>query len=503
MTSKFQELQAHLTDLHNLNMAYWILQWDQNTHMPPLGAKARAAQMATIQRIRHEMLTSEKTARLLDEAAREIDMNNFDSNEASLIRVARRDYAHASQLPAEFVARYTQATADGFEAWKLAKANNDYPSFIPALSHILELKIEEAALRGVNHVYDAFIGRWEEGLSTEQVRQIFAEQKPDLVELVTVVGEHEARVDDSVLHQHFPIAKQRELAMMASSAFGFDYTKWARMDVAPHPFCLQISTGDIRLTTRFQEDFFNPAFFGTLHETGHGLHGQGFGEDIDGTFLSDMEIYSHTVCESQSRTWENLVGRSREFWEWFFPTAKRVFPDQFAQIDAAGMYKAVNKARPQFIRVEADELTYNLHIMLRFEIELELVEDRITLEQAPEAWNHKFHEYFGITPPDDRAGILQDIHWSLGGMGAFIGYAVGNLLSVQYYNEALHAHPDIPNQIASGDFSTLRAWLTDNIYRHGRKYDINELTRRITGGGIQSRPYIEYLRKKMTEVYAL
>lgn len=503
MTRNFQELHAHLTDLHNLNMAYWILQWDQNTHMPPLGAAARAAQMATIQRIRHEMLISDRTARLLEDAAREINMDDFDSNEASLIRIARRDYENAVQLPGEFVARYTQATSDGFEAWKKAKANNEYVSFIPALRRIFDLKIEEAMLRKVEHVYDSFIGRWEEGLNTEQVRQIFAEQKPDLIELVAAVNRNQESVDDSVLHQPFPVDKQRELSLLASSAFGFDYTNWARMDVAPHPFCLQISKGDIRLTTRFADNFFNPAFFGTLHETGHGLHGQGFGEDIDGTFLSDMEIYSHAVCESQSRTWENLVGRSREFWDGFFPTARRIFPDQFGSTTAEGMYKAVNKARPQLIRVEADELTYNLHIMIRFEIELALVEEKITLEQAPETWNAKFEDYFGITPADDRTGILQDIHWSLGGMGAFIGYAIGNLLSVQYYNEALRLHPEIPHHIANGDFSTLRGWLTENIYRHGRKYDINELTQRITGGGIQSRPFVEYLRRKMTDVYAL
>lgn len=502
--SKYQELSAHLADLHNLNMAYWVLQWDQNTHMPPNGASARAAQMATLQRIRHETLISDKTARLIEDAAQEVDLSDFDSNEASMIRVAQRDYDHAAQLPADFVAEYTQATADGFEVWQKARPANDYKAFLPALQRVLDLKMKEADLRGYeDHPYDVFLGRWERGLKTNQVRAIFEEQKPALVELVAAVNQNQNKVDDSVLHQLFDVDKQRELSLYASSAFGFDYDNWARMDVAPHPFCIQISIGDIRLTTRFQEDFFNPAFFGTLHETGHGLHGQGFAPEIDGTFLSDMESYSHAVCESQSRTWENLVGRSRGFWEWIFPKVKEIFPTQFANADAETVYKAVNKARPQVIRVEADELTYNLHIMIRMEIELDLIDGKLTLEEVPEAWNAKFDEYFGIVPENDSVGVMQDIHWSLGGMGAFVGYALGNMLSVQYFNRALEAHPNISDEIADGQFGTLHSWLIENIYQHGRKYNSDELTRRITGEGMQSRDYIAYLREKFGSIYEL
>jgi carboxypeptidase Taq len=502
--SKYQELVAHLADLHNLNMAYWLLQWDQNTHMPPGGASARAAQMATLQRIRHEMLISDRTARLIEDASKEVDLSDFDSIEASMIRVAQRDYEYAAQLPAAFVAEYTQATANGFEVWQKARPANDYRSFVPALQRILDLKMKDAELRGYDdHPYDVFLRRWERGLRTSQVRAIFEEQKPALVELVSAVNQNQDKVDDSILHQTFPVDKQRELALYASTAFGFDYENWARMDVAPHPFCLQIATGDIRLTTRFQKDFFNPAFFGTLHETGHGLHGQGFAPEIDGTFLSDMESYSHAVCESQSRTWENLVGRSRTFWEWIFPKVREIFPEQFARADPETVYKAVNKARPQLIRVEADELTYNLHIMIRSEIELDLVDGKLKLEDVPEAWNARFDEYFGITPPNDSVGVMQDVHWSIGGMGAFVGYALGNMLSVQYYNKTLEAHPNIPDEIARGNFGTLHGWLTDNIYRHGRKYNLDELTHRITGEGMQSRDYVAYLREKFSAIYEL
>jgi carboxypeptidase Taq len=503
-TSAYDQLNTHLTDLHNLNMAYWLLQWDQNTHMPPGGAAARAAQMATLQRIRHERLTSDKTARLLEAAAEEVDTSDFDSIPASLIRVARRDYEYAAALPTDFVAEYAQATAHAFDVWRQAKAEDDYAAFLPALRHIFDLKLREAEIRGYqDSPYDVFLAHWERGLTTSEVRAIFDSHRPALIDLVAAVGAAQDRVDDSVLHQPFDVGQQRALAQRVSTAFGFDYDQWATFDTAPHPFCLQIAVNDIRLTTRFDPHFFNPAFYATLHEAGHGLHGHGFAPEIDGTFLSDMDAYSHAVAESQSRTWENLVGRSRAFWEWALPVAREYFPDQLAAITPRGMYRAVNKARPQFIRVEADELTYNLHIMLRFEVELALVEGRARLEDAPALWNSTFEAYFGISPRDDRQGILQDVHWSMGGMGAFVGYALGNLLSVQYYNQALKAHPEIPDQIARGEFDTLRGWLTDNIYRHGRKYTADELTRRLTGEGIQSRDYIAYLRAKFSDVYEL
>lgn len=504
MPSAYDQLTEHLKDLHNLNMAYWLLQWDQNTLMPPGGGAARAAQMATLQRIRHELLISDRTARLLEAAEQEVDTRDFDSIPASMIRVARSDYEYAAALPADFVAEYANVTANAFETWRRAKAENNYAAFVPALRHITDLKLREAELRGYSdHPYDVFLSHWERGLTTNQVRAIFDAHRPALVDLVAAVSAVQARVDDSILHQPFDIALQCQLSQRVSTAYGFDYDQWATMHTAPHPFCLQIAVDDIRLTTRFVEDFFNPAFFATLHETGHGLHGHGFAREIDGTFLSDMDNYSHAVAESQSRTWENLVGRSRAFWEWALPVVREYFPDPFAHTTPEQMYKAVNKARPQFIRVEADELTYNLHIMLRFEVELALVDGTVRLEDAPELWNSTFHDYFGITPPSDAQGILQDVHWSMGGMGAFVGYALGNLLSVQYFNAALRAQPGIPDEIANGQFDTLRGWLTENIYQHGRKYNADELTHRITGEGIQSRDYVAYLQDKFGKIYDL
>lgn len=504
MTSQLAALKAHLTDIHNLTQTSWLLHWDQNTHMPPGGSAARAAQQATLQKLRHNLLVSDTTARLLEAAAQEVDMDDADSDDASLIRVARRDLDYESKLSAEFVAARAAATAAAFEVWRRAKAASDWAAFIPALQRILDLKLQEADLRGYDdHIYDVFLGSWERGLKTRQVQAVFDAEKPALVELLAAVNAQQERVDDSVLHQPFDIDTQRALSRFASEAFGVDYGDWADLTEAPHPFCTRIANGDVRITTRYNPNFFNPGFYATLHETGHGLHGRGFAAALDGTYLADMEASSQAVAESQSRTWENIVGRSRAYWEWMLPQVRRFFPQQFAGVDVETIYRAVNKARPQFIRVEADELTYNLHIMIRMEIELDMVTGALPLKAVPEAWAAKFHDYFGITPPDDARGALQDIHWSMGGIGAFIGYALGNILAAQYYNAALQAHPHIPDQIAHGDFSTLHTWLRDHIYQHAGKFTADELTRRVTGEGIQTRDHIAYLQAKYTEIYSL
>ena len=503
MPDKYSQLVAHLSDLHNLNMACWILMWDQQVLMPPGGAAARAAQMATLSSLRHRMLASDKTARLIEEAAREIAGAPFDSDEASMVRVARRDYEAALKLSSEFVARLTEFKALAHESWTLARASNDFQSFQSTLERLLELKIEEAELRSyTEHPYDALLNSYEPGITTAQVKAIFDGHKPALVEMVAAIGERESRVDDSILHQPFDLDQQRQFAVYIARAIGFDFER-GRLDVSVHPFEIQFSRDDVRLTTRYQRDFLNPALFGTLHEAGHGIHAQGFGKNLEGTFLSDLELSSAAVAESQSRLWENLVGRSRAFWQWALPKLKETFPAQFDGVDLDTFYRAINKVRRQFIRVEADELTYNLHIMLRFDLETELLTGAVQVADLPEAWNARFEALFGIVPPTDTLGVLQDIHWSMGGFGYFPSYALGNLLSVQYFNRALRDHPAIPDEIVAGNFDTLRHWLTEHIYQHGRKFTVDELTRRVTGEGIQSRDYVAYLRGKFGEIYGL
>jgi carboxypeptidase Taq len=497
-----ERLQTHLQQLHNLSIAYHMLFWDQNVFMPPDGDKSRAAQMATLKQLHHEKLTSEETARVIEAARAELD--NGDSDNARLVHVASEDYTYASALPGDFVARYTRTTAEAFTVWKQAKETNNYALFAPMLQRIIDLKLEEADIRGYDdHPYDVLLGMWERGMTTKRVRELFDAHRDDLVALSAAVNAQADLVDDSTLHQHFPVAGQQELAQRASRAIGIDYDTWAHFATSPHPFCLQIARDDIRITTRFVEDFFNPAFYGTLHESGHGLHGRGIAPHLDGTFLSNMEDYSHGLAESQSRTWENLVGRSRAFWEWFFPQAQAVFPEQFKDADAEMLYRAVNRSYAQPIRIEADELTYNLHIMLRFELEVALVEGAIRVDKLPDAWNDKVKAYFGITPEDHTRGVLQDVHYSMGGIGAFTGYAIGNLLASQFYTQAEQALPDIPAQIAQGNFAPLREWLTTNIYQHGRKFNAEEMAQRVTGKPIQSQDFVTYLREKYTAIYEL
>src|SRR4030095_15577833 len=361
MGEKYRQLAAHLAEVHNLTMVYRILSWDQQVNMPAAGSAARAAQMATIWRLRHELFTSDTTARLLDEAHREVESAPFDSDEASLLRIARREFEAAVKQPAEFVARLAHAKNLATNVWTKARANNDFGAFQPTLERLIELKIEEAELIGYKeHLYDPLLEQVEPGMTTAEVKNIFDGHRPRLTGLITAIGENANKVSDAPLHQDFQIEKQREFALLISKAFGFDYNR-GRLDISVHPFEIQFSRDDVRLTTRYYENFLRPALFGTLHETGHGLHAQGFSTSIEGTYLSDLDAGSGAVAESQSRMWENIVGRSRGFWEWAYPKLQETFPAELAKVGLDTFYRAVNTVRRQFIRVEADEATYDLH----------------------------------------------------------------------------------------------------------------------------------------------
>jgi carboxypeptidase Taq len=501
MGEKYQQLLAHLSDINNVGRAAAILGWDQQVNLPPGGVEARGAQLATLARLAHQMFTGDKTARLLEDSARELDGIAYDSDEASMIRVVKRDYDNETKLPTDFVAELAEVTTLAHEVWAKARAKDDFRSFQPTLERIWDLKRQEADYRGYkDDPYDALLDQYEPGMTAAQIKAIFDEHKPALIQLIEAVSKNADRVDDAVLHQEFDIDKQKEFALWAVKSFGFDFER-GRQDIAVHPFCTHFSRDDVRITTRFNHDWLNPALFGMMHEAGHGMYEQGVGESLKNTFLESGT--SLGVHESQSRMWENIVGRSKGFWTWALPKLKETFPSQLANVDVETFYKAINKVGRSFIRVEADEATYNLHIMLRFELEIDVLNDRVKVSDLPEEWNGRFESFFGITPPTDALGVLQDVHWSGGSIGYFATYALGNLLSVQYYNKALHDHPEIPDEIARGKFDTLLYWLNENIHRHGRKFTSDELTRRVTGKSIQSRSYIEYLQNKFGEIYEL
>jgi carboxypeptidase Taq len=498
---KYQALVSHLTDIHYLSRGMGLIEWDMQVNMPPKAAAERGAMMASLSRLRHEMFTGEKTATLLAQAADEVKGMEYDSDEASMVRVVMQDYEQQTRLPAHWVSEWAQVTTEAQGIWAQARANNDFKAFLPTLERIMELARQSADYLGYQeHPYDALLGQFERGITAAQVKTIFDGHKPQLVELIAAIRKNSHRASSDLLHQPLDIEKQRQFGLWAAKSIGFDFER-GRQDISVHPFASGIARTDVRLTTRFYPDFFNPAFFGLMHEAGHGMYEQGSGANLEGTPLSGGG--SLGIHESQSRMWENLVGRSRNFWKWALPKLKETFPQQFGSVDLETFYRAINTVKPSYIRVEADEATYNLHIMLRFELEMALIKGDIQMANLPREWNDRFEAYLGITPPSDAMGVLQDVHWSAGLIGYFPTYALGNLLSSQFYNCALTDHPEIPDEIAEGRFDKLLTWLNRNIHQHGRKFTMDELVRRVTGEPINASAYIHYLQHKYSDIYDL
>lgn len=495
------ELKARLSELNNVNRAAAILGWDQQTMMPPGGAEARARQLGTLSKIAHEIQTADETGRLIEDAKKEVAGMDYESDDAALVRAAEYDYEQATKLPTDLVVAITETTTLAHEVWVEARANNDFEHFRPMLEKIFDLTHQMVECFGYKEVpYDALLDQYERGMPTREVKRLFDELKQELVPLVKAIAENQDAVDDSVLHRSYPIDKQREFGEKVVSAYGFDF-KRGRQDLAVHPFCTHFSANDVRITTRFDPNWINPALFGTMHESGHGMYEQGVAQNLDNSILGSGT--SLGVHESQSRMWENIVGRSRGFWGHFYPELQALFPDALNGVTVDTFYKAINKSYPSFIRVEADEVTYNLHIMVRFELEQAIMNGELAIKDLPAAWNAKFEDYLGIVPPNDAQGVLQDVHWSSGLIGYFPTYSLGNLLSVQFYDKAVQEHPEIPNEIARGKFDTLLNWLRVNIHQHGRKFTPQELVQHVTGTSIQTGPFMRYLTEKYTDIYNL
>ena len=498
-----EQLQVHLAEVKALDEAAAVLGWDQQTYMPPGGADARAAQLTALAGVIHEKATGETIARLLDAAERGGGSIAADTDEAAYLRAARRDFDQATKIPTALVAETARVTALAFEQWAQARAESDWGRFAPWLEQILDLTRQAADHLGHGgERYDALLDQFEMGMTTADVRAMFEAIKPDLVALVKAVSvSRPGAADDSVLHRSFDEEKQRQFGETVVRALGYDWSR-GRQDRALHPFCTSFGRDDVRITTRFDPDFLPTALFGSIHETGHALYEQGVAERYAGNILADGA--SLGFHESQSRLWENLVGRSRPFWHFFYPSLQAAFPESLSDVDGEKFYRAINKVEPSLIRVEADEVTYNLHILLRFEIEQALLSGDLSVADAPDAWNAKMQEYFGLTPPDNARGILQDVHWSGGAIGYFPTYSVGNLLSVQLYDKAdADLGGQIEAQVAAGDFAPLLGWLRENVHQHGRKYLPKDLVQRIVGGPLDPAPYLKYLKRKFGDVYGI
>ncbi len=501
MTEKLTELKTLLAEVDDLGKAAAVLSWDQQANMPPGGAPARASQLATLSRLSHERFTNERVGHLLYDLSKETRDVSYDDDTVSLVRVLKRDYEKAVRLPSTFVAELAEASGLGTTAWAQARAANDWAAFQDHLKKMIELKQREAEYIGYHDkIYDALLDTYEPDMKTAQVAEIFDAVRRELVPLVRAISEHAERVDDSVVHRSYEHAKQWDLAQQALRAIGYDFER-GRMDQVPHPFCTTFSNHDVRVTNRVLPNFFNSCFFGALHEGGHALYEQGSPDRFERTGLGGGT--SLGVHESQSRLWENLVGRSYAFWEFFFPKFKKTFRKNAADMDAEKMYRAVNKVQPSFIRIEADEVTYSLHIMLRFEAENLLLENKLKVSELPGWWDEAMSSYLGVVPPDVARGALQDIHWSMGLCGYFPTYALGSIFSAQLFEQAREQLGDLDEQFARGEFSPLREWLTANIYQHARKYTLNEIAMRVTGEPLQTRSYIAYLKSKYSEIYGL
>ena len=499
MEDKLSDLKTRLGEISDLDRAAALLGWDQQTYMPPGGAAARAEQLATLQKTAHTWFIADEIGALL-EALRGAGWD-YDSDEASLVRVASRDYAKARKVPSELVAEFARTTALAYEAWVKARQASDFALFRPHLEKIVELNVRLAEALGYQErIYDPLLDQYEPEMKTAQVAAIFDSLKAELVPFVEAIAGRAGRVDRSVLYKTYDEQKQLEFGLGVIKDFGFDFTR-GRQDKSVHPFTTAFSIRDVRLTTRVDTNYLPMALFGTLHECGHGLYEQGISPALERTSLDDGA--SLGIHESQSRMWENLVGRSREFWAHYFPRLQAVFPDQLAGVDAEGFYQAANYVEPSFIRVEADEVTYNLHIMVRFELENDMLEGKVKIVDLPEAWNAKMKTYLGVVPPDDAQGVLQDIHWSGGTIGYFPTYSLGNLVAVQLFDQAKADIPALPTQIAAGQFGDLLSWLRQNVHRHGRKYTPAELVKRVTGGDLTAANYVAYIKTKFSDIYGL
>ena len=497
--TRYRDLLQRAAVLSDLQQVSTLLFWDQETHLPRGAAEARGQQKATVGTLAHELLTDPGLGELVE--ALEAAGLPEGSVEAAAVRQMRRAVDRASKLPVSLVEALEKHTARARAVWERAREDRDFRAFAPELERTVALKREEAEALGYeDHPYDALHDLFEPGSTTARLRAVFTPLRRETAELVRAIGASGRTVDDRVLHQPFDEGAQRRLALDTVRALGYDLDH-GRLDASVHPFTEAMSKYDVRITTRYDAQGFAMALFGAMHEAGHALYEQGIEDAYYRTPLEDTAGLG--IHESQSRLWENLVGRSRDYWEGAYPKVQRVFPQQLGSVPLETFYAAINKVEPSFVRVDADEVTYNLHVMLRFELEQALITGDLSVADLPVAWNDFMHDALGITPPNDALGVLQDVHWSAGHFGYFPTYTLGNLMSVQLFEAALAAHPEIPREIREGCFGTLLGWLRENVHCHGARYLPDELLKRATGSELDAGPYLAYLRRKYGEIYEL
>jgi carboxypeptidase Taq len=490
MADALDRLKERLGQVTDLGKVARLLSWDQQTVMPPAGTAHRADQFATVLGLAHELFTDPEVGQLLEELGPVGDSLDPDSDDAALIRLTRRDYEKAVKVPATLRAEMARAAAEARPVWVKAKAESDFASFLPSLERIVELKLQyvDCVADGAAERYDVLLDDYEPQTTTAEVRTLFHELKPPLVELIAELRERD--VDDSFLHQDFPPDRQRAISHEVIELFGHRPDSW-RIDPTEHPFASGPGRDDVRITTNYHPDSLE-SLFSTMHEYGHGLYSHQQPKHLER--LPTGSACSLGIHESQSRLWENLVGRSLPFWRLFYPRLQATYPEQLGDVDLERFHAGIHAVKPGLIRIQADEVCYGMHVMLRFELEQDIVEGRVELRDLPQRWNEKMWDYLGVEVPDDGHGVLQDVHWSGGSIGYFSTYLIGTVASVQIWEAAQRDLPQLEEQVGRGEFAPLRDWLGEHVHALGRKYSPQETLRRATGSTIAAQPYLDYLR---------
>jgi carboxypeptidase Taq len=498
----YAELIRRVKEASLLRSCADVLGWDEQTYMPPAGSALRGDQMGLLARMTHEMATSPIVGELLNQLESSDVVKTTDSVEAANIREIRRSFDRAVKLPKALVEELARVSIAAQQAWRQARKDSNFTGFQPWLEKVVALKREEAQAVGKSGggvPYDALLDEYEPGATTADITRVFAELRRELVPLVASIAASGKTPRREILHREFPVDRQRFFAESAAAAIGFDFHA-GRLDVTTHPFCSGFGPGDCRITTRYNPKFFNEAFFGVLHEAGHGLYEQGLDAAHFGT--PSGSYASLGIHESQSRLWENQVGRGGPFWDHFFPRARQVFPS-LQDVSRADFLWAINDVRPSYIRVEADEATYNMHIILRFELEQALIGGGLKPGDVPSAWNEKFVASFGLKVQDDAHGCLQDVHWAMGGIGYFPTYTLGNLFAAQFMEQARKDLPGLEDDFRRGEFGRLKGWLNEKVHHPGRRYTPGQLCQRVTGRPLEHAPLVNYLRGKYSALYGI
>ena len=496
MDDALAQLKRHLGEIVDLGRAQAVLHWDMEVFMPPTGGDSRAAQLATLAGAIHERQVDDRIGELLAEAETLAAALSAESDDACLVRVARRDWEKARRVPTELTAEFTRVQAQAYEAWVKAREAGDFASFRPWLERVLDLRLEYIeCFAPYDDPYDVLLDDYEPGMRTDDVRAVFSRLEP---ELTALVSEHATDEVDPFAKLDYPVEALDRLSRELVERFGVTWDSF-RLDTTVHPFATSFGLGDVRMTTRYTDEGF-ASLFTAMHECGHGLYEWGSSPTLDRTPLCGCE--SATLHESQSRLWENVVGRSLPFWRWFYPRLLETFPEQLGDVPLERFHRAVNRVQRSLVRVNADETSYGLHVILRFELEQELIAGRLAVADLPDAWNTRFEELLGIPVPDDRVGVLQDAHWAGGLLGYFPTYLLGSVVSVQIWERAKEAVPDVEEQLEGGEFGELHAWLRESLYALGSKFPPTETIERVAGGPIDPEPYLAYLRGKLGALQA-